>query len=411
MMTSLRSVRRHLSGPIALWVSLFVVAFGTNVPTPLLLVYRDALGLSATALTGAFGLYAAGLVPALLLAGPASDRFGRRRLVVPASLLAALTSLLFLFAGSSVAALFAGRFLQGAVSGVVFSVGTAWLGELVGAPERAARLTTAALSAGWGLGPLTAGVLGQWLPAPTVLPYLVHVGMMGPALLLLPGVPETLSPARRRRDGPVLNLGVPASARWPFVLVVLPVAVGVFTFPSTAVTVLPLLLIPALPGIAVAVTGLVAAVTLLTGVLAQSLHRRLPAASSGPIGLATGAAGLVLSLVAAALDAWPILVPVAVLLGAGYGLCLAAGLTMVAQLAAPAERGALTGTFYACAYLGFGVPLLLSAIGGDAELDAPLAGLAIVTCAVAFLLALPPTRRLALSAAPAEASARTGSRS
>ena len=66
-MTSVLSVRRYLSGPSALWVVLFVVAFGTNVPTPLLLVYRDTLGLSATALTGAFGLYAAGLVPTLLL--------------------------------------------------------------------------------------------------------------------------------------------------------------------------------------------------------------------------------------------------------------------------------------------------------------------------------------------------------
>ena len=91
--------------------------------------------------------------------------------------------------------------------------------------------------------------------------------------------------------------------------------------------------------------------------------------------------------------------PAAVLLGAGYGLCLAAGLTMAARLAPPAERGALTGTFYACAYLGFGVPLLLSAVGGDAGLGAPLAGLAIVAAAVAVVLTLPPLRRLALSAA------------
>ncbi|QYN37801.1 hypothetical protein K1T35_11485 [Pseudonocardia sp. DSM 110487] len=77
----------------------------------------------------------------------------------------------------------------------------------------------------------------------------------------------------------------------------------------------------------------------------------------------------------------------------------------------PAERGALTGTFYACAYLGFGVPLLLSAIGGDAGLAVPLTGLAVVTAAVAVLLALPPLRRLALSAAaPADASVRTRSR-
>ena len=56
----------------------------------------------------------------------------------------------------------------------------------------------------------------------------------------------------------------------------------------------------------------------------------------------------------------------ALLLGTAYGLCLAAGLTMVGVLAAPTARGALTGTFYACAYLGFGVPLLLSVAGGEA---------------------------------------------
>jgi MFS family permease len=127
---------------LRLWTAVFVVAFGTNVPTPLLLVYRDELGLSPSALTGAFAVYAAGLVPALLLAGPASDRFGRRPVVAPFVVLSVATSLLFLGAGSSVLLLFVCRFLQGAVSGVVFSVGTAWLGELVGDPARAARLTT-----------------------------------------------------------------------------------------------------------------------------------------------------------------------------------------------------------------------------------------------------------------------------
>jgi MFS family permease len=380
----------------ALWVVIFVVAFGTNVPTPLLLIYRDTLGLSATALTGAFAVYAAGLVPALLLAGPASDRFGRRRVVVPFVVLSVLTSVLFLGAGSSMALLFLGRFLQGAVSGVVFSIGTAWLGELVGGDGgRAARLTTAALGGGWALGPLMAGLLGQWAPAPTVLPYLVHVALMAVGLVLLLPIPETLPPERRRLDGPVLNLGVPPGARWPFALVVLPIAVGVFTFPSTAVTVLPLLLIPSMPGIAVAVTGVVAGVTLLTGVLAQPLERRLGAVRAGPVGIAVGSLGLGLSLVAAGLDAWPVLVPVAVLLGVGYGLCLAAGLTTVARLASPTERGSLTGTFYACAYLGFGVPLLLSLLaGGPAGFRGPLVGLAVLTAVLAAALALPAARRL-----------------
>jgi Major Facilitator Superfamily len=384
-------VRRR---PVAsLWTAVFVAAFGTNVPTPLLLIYREELGLSSNDLTGAFGVYAAGLVPALLLAGPASDRFGRRPVVVPFVVLSAATSLLFLGAGSSVLLLFVCRFLQGAASGVVFSVGTAWLGELIGEPARSARLTTAALGGGWAIGPLTSGLLGQWAPAPTVLPYLVHVALTLISLALLPAVPETLG-AADRRAGPLINLGVPTGARWAFGLVVLPTAVGVFTFPSTAVTVLPLLLTPTMPQIAVAITGLVAGVTLLTGVVAQPLGRRLGAARAGPTGLAIGAAGLALSLVGVRLNAWPVLIPVALLLGTAYGLCLAAGLTMIGVLAAPTARGALTGTFYACAYLGFGVPLLLSVVGGPAGFALPLAELAVLTAVVAGVLALPAARRL-----------------
>ena len=405
---SVPGVRRR---PVAsLWTAVFVVAFGTNVPTPLLLVYRDELGLSSNALTGAFGVYAAGLVPALLLAGPASDRFGRKRVTVPFVVLSALTSLLFLGAGSSVALLFVCRFLQGAVSGVVFSVGTAWLGELVGDAGRSARLTTAALGGGWAGGPLVSGLLAQWAPLPTVLPYLVHVALMLVGLALLPAVPETLAPADRR-GGALVNLGVPPGARWPFGLVVLPVAVGVFTFPSTAVTVLPLLLTPAMPQIAVAITGLTAGVTLLTGVFAQPIGRRLGAVRAGPTGLGLGAVGFALALLGVGLDAWPLLVPVALLLGIAYGLCLAAGLTMVAQLASPTARGALTGTFYACAYLGFGVPLLLSVLGGADGFVVPLAELTVLVAVVAAVLALPAARRLVTpSAAPGSSPAAPAAR-
>ncbi|MEJ2887541.1 MFS transporter [Actinomycetospora aeridis] len=376
----------------ALWTVVLVVAFGTNVPTPLLLVYRETLGLAPTTLTAAFGVYAAGLIPALLLSGPASDRLGRRPVVVPFVVLAGLVSVLFLAAGSSVLVLFLGRFLQGAVSGVVFSVGTAWLGELVGEPGRSARLTTIALAAGWAGGPLVAGLMGQWVVLPTVLPYLVHVALMIGAIALLSGIPETL--AAPRAGGPLVNLGVPAGTARPFVLVVVPIALGVFAFPSTAATVLPLLLTPQMPGIAVAVAGIVAGVTLSTGALVPPLQRRLGASWAGPVGLGLGAAGLGLALLALVLEAWPLLLGVSLLLGAGYGLCLASGLALVAGLALPSERGALTGTFYACAYLGFGVPYLLSALAGDGSLTGPLAGLAIVSAVAAAALALPGARRL-----------------
>src|SRR5680860_796088 len=107
--------------------ALFTVALGTNVPTPLLLAYRQRLGLSDADLTAIFGCYAIGLIAALLVAGAASDRFGRRRLVLPFAVLSGVASLIFIPADSSVPLLYVGRVLQGVVSGVVFSVANAWL--------------------------------------------------------------------------------------------------------------------------------------------------------------------------------------------------------------------------------------------------------------------------------------------
>ena len=121
---------------------LFAVAAGTNVPTPLLLVYKVQLGLSAETLTALFGVYAAGLVPSLLVAGPLSDRIGRRGVVLPFVAMSALASLLFVVAAHSLPLLFLARFLQGVVSGAVFSVGSAWIGELSPGDGSGARRAT-----------------------------------------------------------------------------------------------------------------------------------------------------------------------------------------------------------------------------------------------------------------------------
>src|SRR5918993_3458957 len=185
--------------------ALFTVAAGTNVPTPLLLVYQERLDLSAEVLTALFGCYAAGLVPALLLAGPLSDRLGRRKVAIPGIVLSAIASLAFAAAGDSLTLLFLARFAQGVVSGVVFSVGSAWVGELSVASGEGAggRRAAVAMTAGFSLGPLTSGLLGQYAPAPTVLPYLLHTVLVGVGLALAVRLPETvvLRSGRRRDDG------------------------------------------------------------------------------------------------------------------------------------------------------------------------------------------------------------------
>jgi MFS family permease len=385
------------SAGIRLAIVLFAVAFGTNVPTPLLLAYRATLGLSDATMTAAFGVYAAGLLPTLLVAGPLSDRLGRRPVTVPFVVLSAVASLIFLPAASSVPLLFVGRFLQGVVSGAVFSVGSAWLAELTGDPVAAARRAGIALSAGWAVGPLSSGLIAEAAGGTaggfgvTVVPYLVHLAVMAPALWWVWSIPETHPRALEPR--PLLNLGVPPGAGRAFWGFVAPAAVCVFTFASLSVTVLPLFLEAQIVGIEVAVTGVVAGLTLAVGAAVQRPLSRIPPTTSAPLGVGAGTVGLLVALLAAASGAWLLILPAAVLFGAAYGCCLAAGLTSTERLAAPAERGALTATFYACAYLGFAAPFLVSLVARTTGFGRPLAVLAAGTAALALWLVAGPGRR------------------
>ena len=361
---------------------LFAVAVGTNVPTPLLLIYRDRLDLSPAVLTAVFGVYAAGLLPALLLAGPASDRLGRRRIVLAGVALSGLTSLLLVAASGSLALLFLGRFLQGAVSGVVFSVGSAWLAELSGGDPVAGRRAAVAQTAGFALGPLTAGLLAEYAPAPTTLPYLVHVAVVLAGLAVARTLPETV--ARRTavvEGGPL----VAREDRAALLTVVAPLAVCVYAFPSVVIAAVPLLVDVDAPP--VLLTGVLAGLTLGAGALSPPLQRRLgersavAAVGSGALGYAVAAAG------AGSGDPVVLLVA-ALLLGAGGGLGFATGLGLATRIARPARRGALSAFFYSCAYLGFAAPYLTAVLSDATRPEVPLLVASGLALALAVRLAL-----------------------
>lgn len=362
---------------------LFAVAAGTNVPTPLLLVYKVQLGLSAETLTALFGVYAAGLVPSLLVAGPLSDRIGRRGVVLPFVAMSALASLLFVVAAHSLPLLFLARFLQGVVSGAVFSVGSAWIGELSPGDGSGARRAAAAMSAGFSLGPLISGFLAEYAPLPTTLPYLLHIGVVVLGFAAARRLPETVPLDRPRPDRAERTREplVRASDRWTLCTVIAPVAVCVYAFPSVVIAALPVLV--RLPGDGVVVTGVLAGITLGASTLAAPLQRRL-GRWTAVVAATCGSAGYALALVAARSGRVPVLLPGAVLLGAGGGLALAAGLALIAQIALPARRGALTSVFYACAYVGFAAPFATALAARHGGPGRPLA----VASLLAGLLAL-----------------------
>jgi predicted MFS family arabinose efflux permease len=360
---------------------MLAAAAGTNVPTPLLLVYRDELHMSSTSVTALFGVYALGLMPAVAFAGPAADRWGRRRVALPAALFCGLTSLLYVTVAHHEPLLFLVRFLQGAGAGAVFTVGSAWLVEAALRERSTSGPRTAAvtMTGGFAIGPAVAGLIGQWGPWPLVLPYLLHVAALLLAVLPAWTVGETLTP---RADG---HRGLPRTRAFrpgrlrPAVLVVAPLAVCVYAFPASAIAGVPVLI--GFPVAPVALTGLLAGVTLGAGSLAAPLQGRL-GPRTAPVAAACGLVGFAGTALAAAVAPLLLLaVPSAVVLGAGGGLALASGLARLPTVASAGRLGSVSAAFYACAYVGFGVPLLLAALATVAHVAVWLTILALA-CAV-----------------------------
>src|SRR5699024_7428173 len=143
--------------------------------TPLLVMYRADAGFSPVTVDLLLFAYVLGIVPALLIGGPLSDRFGRRPLMLPAPVLAAAGSLILALGAQSARRLGVGRVFSGVALGLAMAVGGSWLKELSSPPwddrEAGARRAAMSLTAGFGLGAGVAGVLAQWGPAPGVLPY------------------------------------------------------------------------------------------------------------------------------------------------------------------------------------------------------------------------------------------------
>jgi MFS family permease len=364
---------------------LFVVAWGTNVSTPLILRYQDRLDLSDTGAVGIFTVYVAGILLALLFAGRSSDRFGRRPVVLPFTLLSAIGSLVMLAGRDSLVVLFAGRFLLGAVSGSMLSVGTAWLNEL---PNdridrlRLATMTTLIIYAGFGFGPITSALWDRFGEAPLVVPYLLHAVACVVVLAVLITLPET-----KPRDPSVSlrpRLGVPAEARAGFVRVLAPSSVWVFGFPSVGFALLPIVLREAVGSDAeVLVAGAIGSLTALSVLLARPILDRMGSARRAiPVGMWSGVAGYLVGGTAFVTDAWWLAPSAAVLLGTASGVLMSSGLVLTEEISNDSNRGALSATFYLAAYSGMAMPVVITLLARPTSTAAALGAITVVAVAV-----------------------------
>ncbi|MGI8334801.1 MFS transporter [Actinomadura scrupuli] len=347
---------------VALTISM---AFGT-APAVLWPLYQARDGFGATTVTVAFAVLVVGAAFSFLTLGHLSDRLGRRR-IIAAALLVTIAAAIVLLCRPDVPGLVLGRVLNGIGVGLMASTATTYLHDLFrqAHPGRAASPTPGVVATlgnlgGLALGPLTAGVIAQWLPAPLTTTQVVFAVALAISLVLVLSSPETVVAGGHRQDRPrrfALQDGGGAAF-------VSGAGLGFFAFALLGlVASLGAIMIRDVLGAGSPfVAGVVPFSMFASAAVAQlTIGRRAPDKML-TVGVVAFVAGLVLVSVSLRHPALWLFVIAVVVAGAGAGLLFSSGLTRSTAAAVPASRAGVLAVYFVIAYAGMGGPSILFSI-------------------------------------------------
>ncbi|TYQ11486.1 UNVERIFIED_ORG: putative MFS family arabinose efflux permease [Gordonia westfalica J30] len=341
-----------------------VVMLGTTLPTPLYSLYGEELGFGVATTTVIFGVYAAGVIAALIGFGRWSDVIGRRKLLIAGALLSAASAVVFLTAGP-VWQLLVGRVLSGLSAGIYAGAATTAVIEL--APPswrgRAPAVATAANIGGLGMGPLIAGVLAEYAPDPLYTPFFLDLVLLALAFAGIWRLQETVDVKPGARLG-VQRLSVPADMRGVFLRASIAAFAG-FAVMGTFTGVMPSFVTQIFGVDDRAFTGFLVFVLFASSAVTQIVVRRMPTEPALIAGCAILIGGTCLSVVGLITASTPALLAGAVVCGVGQGMSFSKGLASVVA-ASPADRRAeVTSTYFVVAYVAISLPIVGQGVAAE----------------------------------------------
>lgn len=355
---------------------LITAGWSANHFASVLVLLRRDHDVSAVLANSAYGIYALGLFPSLLIGGWVADRFGSRPAVIAGTVIAAAGNA-YLMLGIPGHGLLLGRFVVGLGVGLVVSAGTAWAGRLRGASGATA--AGIALTTGFMLGPVSSGIVAHLaadaVKVPFVVPIVMAVGVMVASIRMRDdGAPAVTQTAETR----------PAHSEAKALATAVPMGIWVFASITTAMVVLAgrtdfAIGAAFMPGVA-AVLGFSVALTV------QALARRGQwGPRAGVVGALGATGGMALIAVGGARPSAAVFLAATALLGLAYGLCLREGLLDVDEYTPPEKRGRVIGLYYVATYIGFGISPLIAWITPRVGPSLPFAVFAVLAACSALI--------------------------
>jgi predicted MFS family arabinose efflux permease len=391
-------VQPRVSRTTAFWsiaVLLVLVLAASGVPSPLYRVYQERFGFSSGVLTTVFAVYAFALLAALLVVGALSDHVGRRPVLAGALLVEAAAMALFLTA-DGVGWLMAARVVQGLATGAM----TGALGAALLDFQRSDRplgplVNSASPGLGLSLGAVGAGLLVEFVPAPTTWVFAV----LAVAFVLVAAGVLLLPESSPRTPGALASLRpqvhVPRPQRPAFV-VVLPCLAATWALGGLYASLGPSLvaggfgvedhLVGSLLILALNGTGLI-------GSLAFRAVAPERAMVTGALIFAVGVAGTVTALLTGSLA---LFFAAAAVSGLGFGGAFLGAMATVTRGVAPGERAGLLSSVFVVSYLMFSLPAIAAGLAAGAiglERTAEIYGAVVIVLALSAAAGLVLRRR------------------
>jgi predicted MFS family arabinose efflux permease len=330
----------------------------SSAPTPLYSIYQAQWGFSPITVTVIFGIYAISVLAALLFVGRLSDHIGRRPVLIAATAVQAATMVIFATA-NGVADLVLARIIQGFATGA--ALGALGAGMIDLNKTRGATANAVAPTLGTATGGMLAGLLAQYLPAPTHLVYAV-LGV----IFVLQGIgvslmADTISPASGALASLRPQLHLPAAARGPLLLA-LPILVASWALAGFYGSLGPMLLRGML-GVNSALLGGLALFVLAAsaGVAVLVLQDREPRELM-TFGAAMLAAGVGVTLWSLPHHSLATFFAGTSIAGIGFGTGFQGAVRSIVPFAAPHERAGVLSIVFIVSYLSMGVPAVAAGI-------------------------------------------------
>lgn len=333
----------------------FMMMIGTNVPTPLYPLYQQNLQLQPIHITIIFSAYILGLIPVLYFFGSISDVWGRKNVLMLATLLSLLSVYIFSIS-HDLTALFIARFIQGVSIGLVSGTASTCLQELL--PDRkkeASLITTLCASGGPAIGPLLGGFIGQFSTSPLKTPFYIFGAFLIIGLLLLIKIKET---KRNKTRFKILEnttiKGIDKKLFYSYSII----GFIAWSIAGFYMSILPSFITSLLHITNLIISGVIIFLMFFFSMLSQIVFKNIDSIKSSMIGIL----GLMLSFLMLIIGLYYsqlyIIVFSSMILGVSHGLSFMGSLSFINKNAHNENKANIISNYFMICYLGVGVSVL-----------------------------------------------------